>query len=104
MVSCRKADEPLSNAAEAIPPGERCDVTVRETDSRTVRIEVKDGGPGMSPEVLAHIFRPFFTTKPQGLGLGLPLAKRIVEGLGGVLQIDSRPGEGTTVCIDLPRI
>lgn len=97
-------DSLLSNAAEAIPPGERCDVTVRETDSRTVRIEVKDGGPGMTPEVLAHIFRPFFTTKPQGLGLGLPLAKRIVEGLGGVLQIDSRPGEGTTVCIDLPRI
>lgn len=96
-------DSVLSNAAEAIPPGQRCDVSVRDTDSRSVRIEVKDGGAGMSPEVLAHVFRPFFTTKPQGLGLGLPLAKRIVEGLGGVLQIRSRPGEGTTVCIDLPK-
>lgn len=97
-------DSLLSNAAEAMPAGQRCDVSVRDTDSRSVRIEVKDGGAGMSPEVLAHVFRPFFTTKPQGLGLGLPLAKRIVEGLGGVLRITSHPGEGTTVCIDLPKV
>lgn len=96
-------DSLLSNAAEAIPPGQRCDVSVRDSGDRSVRIEVKDGGPGMSPEVLAHVFRPFFTTKPQGLGLGLPLAKRIVEGLGGALKIESRPGAGTTVCIDLPK-
>ncbi|MFM9915472.1 MAG: sensor histidine kinase [Rhizobacter sp.] len=97
-------DSLLANAAEAMPAGQRCDVSVRETDKRLVRIEVKDGGAGMSPDVLAQIFRPFFTTKPQGLGLGLPLAKRIVEGLGGSLKIDSHPGEGTTVCIDLPKI
>jgi signal transduction histidine kinase len=97
-------DSLLSNAAEAMPAGQRCDVSVRESDSRTVRIEVKDGGAGMTPDVLEQIFRPFFTTKPQGLGLGLPLAKRVVEGLGGSLTIDSRPGEGTTVRVDLPKI
>ncbi|MDO9312940.1 MAG: HAMP domain-containing sensor histidine kinase [Burkholderiaceae bacterium] len=97
-------DSLLSNAAEAMPPGERCNVSVRDTNNQSVRIEVQDGGAGMSPEVLAQIFRPFFTTKPQGLGLGLPLAKRIVEGLGGSLKIDSRPGEGTSVCIDLPKV
>ena len=97
-------DSLLSNAAEAMPAGQRCDVSVRESDSRTIRIEVKDGGAGIAPDVLEQIFRPFFTTKPQGLGLGLPLAKRVVEGLGGSLTIDSRPGEGTTVRVDLPKI
>ncbi|MDL2336698.1 MAG: ATP-binding protein [Pseudomonadota bacterium] len=96
-------DSLLVNAAEAMSAGQRCEVSVSETDRRSVRIEVNDGGAGMAPDVLAQIFRPFFTTKPQGLGLGLPLAKRIVEGLGGTLQIDSRPGKGTTVCIDLPK-
>lgn len=70
-----------------------------------VAIEVADNGQGMAPEVLAHATEPFFTTKPagRGTGLGLAMARRFAEGCGGRLTIDSRPGEGTTVRILLPR-
>jgi signal transduction histidine kinase len=51
---------------------------------------------------MTHIFDPYFTTRRAGTGLGLPIAKNIIEGLGGVLTVSSRRGEGTDVRIDLP--
>ena len=93
----------LANASEAMPDAQRCHIRVSELARKTIRIEVSDTGAGITPEVLKEVFRPFFTTKPQGLGLGLPLAKRIVEGFGGQMTIDSQPGVGTTVRIDLPK-
>jgi signal transduction histidine kinase len=93
----------LANASEAMPDGRHCRVRVSEVPRKTIRIEVSDTGAGITPEVLKDVFRPFFTTKPQGLGLGLPLAKRIVEGFGGQMTLDSQPGVGTTVRIDLPK-
>ena len=68
-----------------------------------VTIAIRDRGIGIAPEDMAHIFDPFFTTRRAGTGLGLPIAKNIVEGLGGTLHVTSRPGEGTEVRIDLPR-
>jgi signal transduction histidine kinase len=65
-------------------------------------ISVEDRGAGISPENMAHIFDPYFTTRRTGTGLGLPIAKNIVEGLGGTLSISSRTGEGTSIRIDLP--
>ena len=65
-------------------------------------ISVEDRGTGIAPEDLAHIFDPYFTTRRAGTGLGLPIAKNIVEGLGGTLSISSRAGEGTSIRIDLP--
>jgi PAS domain S-box-containing protein len=64
-----------------------------------VEIAVTDDGPGIPPEVLPRIFEPFFTTKPVGMGcgLGLALAKRIVESQGGQLRAESRPGLGTSM-------
>ena len=59
-------------------------------------------GPGMPPDVLEHAFEPFFTTKHRGTGLGLPLAKRIVEAHGGEITIDAPPGGGTMVTLTLP--
>ena len=56
----------------------------------------------MPPEVLEHAFEPFFTTKSRGTGLGLPLAKRIVEAHGGDIRIDTPPQGGTTVTLVLP--
>jgi two-component system sensor histidine kinase AtoS len=53
----------------------------------------------MGPDELSRIFRPFYTSKAKGLGLGLPLAKRIIERCAGRLSIQSKPGAGTTIAI-----
>jgi signal transduction histidine kinase len=70
-------------------------------DSR-VLISVSDRGVGISPEDLPHVFDPYYTTRRSGTGLGLPIAKNIVEGLGGTISVTSRMAEGTDVRIDLP--
>ncbi|GAB1594681.1 sensor histidine kinase [Lysobacter claricitrinus] len=67
-----------------------------------VRIEVQDTGCGIPADVLPRLFTPFFTTKTQGTGLGLLSCRRIVETAGGRLDIDSVPGEGTTMRLVLP--
>ena len=92
----------LLNAAHA----SKDDATVRvvvKLLAGGVRLGIIDEGHGMSPDVLAKAFEPFFTTKSKGTGLGLPICKRIVEMHGGVMRVDSRSGEGTTITIDLPR-
>lgn len=66
-------------------------------------IEVADTGKGMPPEVVKRLFDPFFTTKDDGTGLGLPIAGRIVELHGGVIEYDTQPHRGTTFRIVLPR-
>ncbi len=67
-----------------------------------VRVIVADRGPGMSTSDLAQIFDPYFTTKRGGTGLGLPIAKNIVEGLGGTIAVESAPGAGTRFVIEFP--
>jgi len=66
------------------------------------RISIVDEGVGIGPEDLTHVFDPYFTTKRGGTGLGLPIAKNIVEGLGGTIGVSSAPGRGTEIRIDLP--
>jgi signal transduction histidine kinase len=68
-----------------------------------VTIVIADRGVGIEPAHLAHIFDPYFTTKRGGTGLGLAIAKNIVEGLGGTIGIDSIPGTGTEIRINLPQ-
>ena len=89
---------------EALPPRRLCLVTRYEVQSRRARIEVADTGPGIPPEIQARVFEPFFTTKPEGegTGLGLALARGIIEGHGGAISVESRPGEGARFLIDLP--
>ena len=69
-----------------------------------LRIAIRDDGPGMPPEVLARVGEPFFTTKEpgRGTGLGVFLARAVIERLGGSLTFDSAPGAGTTATVTLP--
>jgi signal transduction histidine kinase len=66
-----------------------------------IRIVVADRGVGIASKDLSHVFDPYFTTKRGGTGLGLPIAKNIVEGLGGTIAVSSSPGRGTEILIDL---
>jgi len=67
-----------------------------------VLIEVQDRGCGIAPENLARIWDPFFTTRAEGTGLGLPIAKRIVQAHGGTIRAESELGKGTTFVVELP--
>lgn len=91
----------ISNALDAMPRGGRLAVTTARAEGRA-EIEIRDNGTGIAPEALEQVFKPFFTTKPRGVGLGLPLSRRLVERMGGSLTLTSRRGEGTAVRIALP--
>jgi signal transduction histidine kinase len=67
-------------------------------------VQVADNGPGISAEHLEHIFELFFTTRGQGTGVGLYVCKTLVEGWGGRLRVDSRPGEGARFTVSIPRV
>ncbi len=96
------------NAAQAIPSGapdrHRIEVSIRGT-RRGALIEVSDTGPGIAPDVAAHLFQPFFTTRAAagGSGLGLWLSRAIVEEEGGTLAFRNRPEGGAVFTVELPR-
>jgi signal transduction histidine kinase len=79
-------------------------VQVEDTNETCV-VRVEDNGCGMPPDVIPQVFDPFFTTKApgKGLGLGLSFAHRIVTGMGGAIELTSKPREGTAVCMRFPR-
>jgi two-component system C4-dicarboxylate transport sensor histidine kinase DctB len=92
----------LQNAFEAVEkrPHGVVSLSVRDAGD-TVQITVADNGPGLAPEVERGLFTPFLTTKPQGLGLGLVIARDIVVGFGGQLTVISTPGEGAAFTLTL---
>ena len=71
-------------------------------DLTAVRIEIADSGQGMERGVRERALDPFFTTRPSGTGLGLPIVHRIIEAHGGEILLDSEEGQGTTVTLLLP--
>jgi signal transduction histidine kinase len=87
----------LSNAVDAMDGGGTLTIQIEPRDTQRVSVKVSDTGKGMSEEQRRLAFRPFFTTKQGGLGVGLVLVKRIMERFGGEVTLDSREGEGTTV-------
>jgi len=91
------------NAVEAMPEGGRLEVSTSHTgEPAGVRILFTDSGHGIAPDDLPHIFDPFYTTKPEGLGLGLYVTHSIVEDHGGRIEAQSRVGKGTTFEVWLP--
>ena len=94
----------LVNAVEAMPGGGTLAIRARPRDDGVV-IEVQDSGTGIPPDVLPHIFEPFFSTKSavNGVGLGLAVVYGIVQRHGGRIDVDSTPGRGTTFKLWLPR-
>lgn len=94
----------LSNACDASAPGSEVGLMAMERGG-AVNIEVVDQGEGIPKENQAYIFEPFFTTKPpgEGTGLGLAMAYKIITDHSGTINIDSQPGQGTRVIIELPK-
>lgn len=92
----------VANAIEAIQGDGRLEIGCESArGGRQVVLTVRDSGPGMTAEQLQRAGKPFYTTKTQGLGVGLALARRIVERYGGTMEIDSAPGCGTAVHLTL---
>jgi two-component system sensor histidine kinase HydH len=90
------------NAIEAMPTGGR--LTLGATaSSAALTLMVTDTGSGIPPELLPRVFEPYVTTKTRGLGLGLAIARRIVEAHGGRIEAESQVGQGTSFRITLPR-
>jgi signal transduction histidine kinase len=91
----------LRNAVEAAPAASEVEVAVKVAGGEAV-FEVRDRGAGLAPEARASLFRPFFTTKERGTGLGLALAKKVAEAHGGTLELADREGGGTVARLVVP--
>jgi signal transduction histidine kinase len=98
----------LLNAQQAMPGGgdliieARADEAAGTDGGPNISLSVIDTGKGMSPEVLARVFRPFFSTKQGGTGLGLPTTRRIIEAHGGSIDVHSEVDRGTKFTVRLP--
>lgn len=92
----------VTNAVEAMPNGGNVSVTARAVDEG-VELEIADSGAGIAPEMLDRVFEPLFTTRRNSAGLGLTIARQIVEAHGGTVHVSSTSGEGTKVTFVLSR-
>jgi two-component system sensor histidine kinase HydH len=93
----------LLNGLQAMEQGGQLTVSTGLTDAgQSVEIRVADTGKGIAPELLSQIFFPYFTTKPGGSGIGLAISQKIVADHQGRIEVESEPGQGTTVVIHLP--
>lgn len=92
----------LKNAIEASPEGGKVSA-VLSNESDDLMISVSDSGTGIPEDVKSKVFHLYYSTKPGGVGLGLPIAKKIVESHGGYITFDSEQGKGSVFRIHLPR-
>jgi len=92
----------LLNAIQSMDKPGTIRVMLQQTEDDLVAITVNDEGRGIPPEQLTNIFRPFYTTKGHGTGLGLSLARRMVESHGGTIGVQSTLGQGARFTIELP--
>lgn len=89
------------DALEAVPTARRIDVAIDNGGGRAT-VRVRDNGPGIAGDKIDRIFNPFFTTKDTGTGLGMAIAKKIVEAHEGTIDVASEPGRGTEFVVALP--
>ena len=92
----------IENALHAMPAGGSVTIRAQQTAADVVRVSIVDTGIGMDEAAMARLFEPYFSTKAAGTGLGLTIAKRNVELMGGRIDVGSQKGVGTTVSLDLP--
>lgn len=92
----------IKNAVQVLDRGGVISITVADETYRN-RVIIHDNGPGIPPEHLGKIFEPNFSTKTEGMGMGLAIARRIIEEMGGTIECESTVGEGTTFTITLPK-
>jgi len=94
----------MLNAEQAMPQGGEMAIqaVLDEGSPATVSLSLIDTGQGMTAEVAARVFQPFFSTRPGGTGLGLPTTRKIVEAHGGTIEVQSEVGRGTKFTIRLP--
>ena len=95
-------DNLARNAIDATPAGGRVRIAAR-SDAKEHAIDVSDTGAGIAPEDLPRIFDLYFTTKPEGTGIGLAVTQQIISAHGGTIEVDSSAGAGTRMTIRLPR-
>lgn len=92
----------LQNALDVAPRGSTVRVRVEPGPSR-VTVSVTDDGPGMDDETRERMFTPYYTTKSGGTGLGLSIVERVAEAHGATVRVETAPGQGTMIALDLPR-
>lgn len=103
LTNARHAVSARPGSGSTTAPGaDAIRVDTSTPDVGQVRISVTDRGVGIAPEDMAAIFEPYFTTRRAGTGLGLPIARNIIEGMGGTIRVESVAGAGTRIDIDLP--
>ncbi|OPY90518.1 MAG: Sensor protein ZraS [Syntrophus sp. PtaU1.Bin208] len=90
------------NALNAMEKGGTLSLSLAQPEALSVRVEISDTGTGIGKEERGRIFDPYFTTRPSGTGLGLPIAQRIVEAHGGEIRVSSELGKGTVFSVLLP--
>ena len=91
----------IRNAVEASPPGSRVEVTIG-VEGEDASVQVRDAGSGVEPQHMARLFTPFFSTKKDGVGMGLALSQRIAAAHGGLISAANAPGGGAVFTLHLP--
>jgi len=93
----------LLNSLQAMEQGGALSVTLANgVDGQSVEARIRDTGAGIAPDLMAQVFFPYFTTKRKGTGIGLAISQKIIAEHGGAIELESEPGMGTTVTIQLP--
>jgi len=94
----------ILNAVEFSPAGKTIEINSEMDGNASVKVRINDEGCGIAPQNLGKIFKPFYTTKPAGMGtgLGLPISLRIIKSLGGEIQVESQLKKGSIFTLSLP--